>query len=174
MPFFTRDQLYSTNNRKQLRLWFIEYQDRSPVTAVLNYSYEDGYKGTKCLKDIYMQFCVEDPTETNFAEHMFGDVSFWLDVRDEPWVKEFLPLYRKEADTRRKAMAFKAIIKEVKTGSRSAFTAAKFLIDEPWLQGATATEKKEIARRKRETSAEASEASRAVEDFKRLMSQKAN
>lgn len=174
MPFFTRDQLYSTNNRKQLRLWFIEYQDRSPVTPVLNLSYEDGYKGTKSLKDIYMQFCVEDPTETAFADYMFGDVSFWLEVRDEPWIKDTLSLYRREADTRRKAMAFKSIIKEVKTGSRSAFTAAKFLIDEPWLQGASVSEKKEIAKRKRQTTAEAAEASKAVEDFKRLMSQKAN
>ncbi len=169
MPFFTRDELYTTNNRRQLRMWFIEYSKITGTEPKLNLSYYDGYEGTKSLKDIYMQYCVEDPTESKFAEYMFGDVAFWLEIRDEPWLQEPLRIYRKEADTRRKAMAFESVVDEIKTKSRSAFSAAKFLIDEPWLVGSSVSEKKAIAKRKQESTEEALEASKAVEDFKRLM-----
>lgn len=170
MPLMTRDQMYNVSNQAILRpfIWefFGQFEKDKPIFSLYK---EDGYEGTHSLRKLYMQYCVEDPTEVTFAEQVFGDVHYWLIIREQKFIEDALKQYRREADVRRKALAFKSIVKEVKSNGRSAFTAAKFLIDEPWAQGNSVAEKKKIAKGKAETTQEAYETSQAVEDFKRLM-----
>jgi hypothetical protein len=166
MALFPKEKMYTSYNRPQLFTWCIESQSDKEHFFSLNR--EDGFRGTRSLRKLFVDLTIEDPTEATFADTVFGDLPYWLSVRDDAFLKNYIKEWRKEADVRRKALAFKAIVKEVKTGSRSAFTAAKFLIDEPWLSGNTVAEKKAIAKSKQETTAEAAEVSKAVEDFKRL------
>jgi hypothetical protein len=72
------------------------------------------------------------------------------------------------ATEKRKSVAFTAIIKEVRESGKSAFTAAKYLIEEPWLVGATATEKKEIAKNRRLSAEKAYSSTAFQEDMTRL------
>jgi len=83
------------------------------------------------LRELFILFVVEDPTEGKFAEEVFGDHKAWKKILDTGWINDYVHEWREVADTKRKELAFRAIINEVKTG-RTPFTAAKYLIEEPW------------------------------------------
>ena len=81
---------------------------------------------------MFVNLTVNDPSEATFAEAIFGDVGYWLKARENKVLIPYLEDWRHEADVKRKSLAFQAIVDEVKTGGKSAFSAAKFLIDEPY------------------------------------------
>ena len=89
---------------------------------------KDGYVS---LRDLYIALCTEDPTEDTFVETVFGDYQGWKTLSSVGWIQPYLKEWREVCDTKRKTVAFKAIIKEVKEG-KSPFAAAKYLIEEPW------------------------------------------
>lgn len=84
------------------------------------------------LRDLYIQFCVDDPSETEFAEHVFGDVGVWEQIKKANWITPYLEEYRLVTDTKRKAKAFRYLAQEVKEQGKNAYGAAKYLIEEPW------------------------------------------
>ncbi len=99
--------------------------------------------GLPSLRDLYLEYATDDPSEVVFAETVFGDLSFWLNITKRTWMKEYLKDWRNLAETRRKSKAFVYITSEVKNQGRSAFSAAKYLIDEPWKDKRTAATKRE-------------------------------
>lgn len=83
------------------------------------------------LRELYIKYCVDDPTEVTFVDAVFGDFAYWTALLKCKWLHPYLEEWKQEADVRRKSKAFKAVIKEVENNGRSAFSAAKFLITEP-------------------------------------------
>lgn len=84
------------------------------------------------LKALYMEFCVLDPTEFLFADHVFGAWEHWQKIANSSFMEKYLLDWREEASARRKALAFKAMVEDVKAG-KNVPALSKLLIDEPWL-----------------------------------------
>ena len=165
MPIFKHEDLYNVgNNNPRTRILFCQCNESGPLTVSRKVS-----TGKICLFDLYMEFVVEDPSEVRFAEQVFGDIVYWKEhLSKDKWFAPHLEEWRMAAAEKRKSMAFTAIIKEVKEAGKSAFTAAKYLIEEPWLVGASATEKKEIAKTRRATAEKAYTATAFQDDLQRL------
>ena len=124
-----RDQLYTANNGIRI-LCLIKELCKPTDTPI--FTLRDEKKGLESLRTLFVSYTVADPTEATFAEVVFNDVGYWLKAREIPKIKVNLDEWRQEADVKRKAIAFKSIIDEVTTQGKSAFSAAKFLIDEPF------------------------------------------
>lgn len=166
MALFEREQLYNASNRRLTKMLFYEYTtDKSQ--AILNLSDVDKY-GTLSLRRLFIPLVVEDPTEHLFAETVFGDYGFWVFLQEQTqsWTKDLLNQWRREADVERKSMAFKAILGEVRSG-KSAYQAAKYIIEEPW-KVKTAPDKRKARKEARETAQEAFENAGVAEDIARL------
>lgn len=165
MPLFSLDDLYSENNMQaKTRALFVQVNPEGPLSVL-----RKDVDGKINLYKIYMDFCVEDPSEIKFAEAVFGDIVYWkTQLSQDKWFTKYLEEWRMAATEKRKSLAFEAIINEVKDKGKSGFTAAKYLIEEPWLVGATATEKKEIAKTRRLTAEKAYSATAFQEDLNRL------
>ena len=129
MAMLTRDQIYTAQQKPKFTCLIMEWCkiEDEPIFTI-----REEKEGYVSLKKLFVQHTVDDPSEATFAEKVFGDVGYWLDVRESNKLASHISQWREEAEVKRKAKAFKAITTEVKTGGRSAFTAAKFLIEEPW------------------------------------------
>jgi len=157
---FSEDVLYTSNGIRRTRSLFKETSvaGDKPIFT-LGRDKEDKYI---CLRDLYIKFCTKDPSESIFAETVFGDVGFWNNIAKSPWIQEYLQEWREIAEAKRKAIAFQAIIDEIENGGRSSLTAAKFLIEEPWKDKRNPKVKKDS-----EKTAESAK-SHFHSDFKRL------
>ena len=161
MAIFSPKDLYNSRNNMLLRDIFCEWNPDAMLTFNKN-----GKDGKINLFNLYMAHAVDDPSEVTFAEEVFGDLYFWQCLA-ESWFKPHLEEWRHLAAIKRKQGAFKAIINEVKTNGRSAFTAAKYLIEEPWKIGNAAERKK--VRKQISDSAEATLSDSTVQsDLNRL------
>lgn len=89
-------------------------------------------EGYPCLRDYYVPLVAKDPSESTFVDVVFGDLRYWLRLKKSKFMAEFLEEWGEMADIERKKLAFAAVINEVENNGRSAFTAAKYLIEEPW------------------------------------------
>lgn len=123
-----REYLYTTNNNIKILCLIQELAkpDDEPIFTLRDQ--KDGYES---LQILFINLTVNDPTEATFAETVFGDVYYWLAARENSRLKPYLDQWRKVATIKRKRMAYEAIVSEVETRGRNAFSAAKFLIDEP-------------------------------------------
>ena len=84
------------------------------------------------LRDIFIELVSEDPTEYDFAMHVFGDFAFWDNLSKATWIKPHLEEWRMVADVRRKSLEFGTIVRDAQSSSRTATTSSKFLIEERW------------------------------------------
>jgi len=131
----TREQLYNKMGVPQFLKLILEFNqkrtdwDLSDSVFTLK---DEHHSGLVSLKRLFVSHTTEDPSEGSFAEAVFGDVSYWLRVREYKEFKPFVEEWRKEADILRKSKAFKAIIKEVEEEGRNSYAASKYLIEEPW------------------------------------------
>ena len=137
MAIFQPKDLYNKQNNPLLREIFCEHNSDALLTVNKN-----GEEGKICLFKLYMAHTVDDPSEVTFAEEVFGDLYFWQTLTESVWFKRHIDEWRFLAATKRKQAAFKSIIKEVKEGGRSSFSAAKYLIEEPWKFGSAVERKK--------------------------------
>lgn len=164
MAILTRDQIYTANNKPRILCHIMELRQRYEEEPI--FTIRDEKEGLISLKKLFVSHSVDDPTEASFAEAVFGNVGFWLEVRDIPLLKKHVDQWRIEADIIRKSKAFKTLYNEVVTDGRAALTAAKYLIEEPWKTG------KAKAASKKTTEAAAKEAyNEYSEDFERLKEQ---
>lgn len=117
----------------------------------------------------FIEMTVVDPTEISFADHMFGSWDVWdkLTHSDKRLVTH-IQKWRREADIRRKALAFKVVVDEVQNQGKSAFSAAKYLIEEPWNTKGTTKDARKKREESRETAQEAFEREGLSEDVVRL------
>lgn len=97
------------------------------------------------LRDLFIELVTDDPSEATFAEAIFGDIRFWDNLCVCKWMEPHLVEWRRIADAKRKSKAFKVILSEIEEGGRSAFTAAKYLIEEPWKDKRKAKVKEEVS-----------------------------
>jgi hypothetical protein len=162
MSIFTAKDLYNRQNNMLLRDIFMEHNPEAMLTLDKN-----GREGKICLFKIYMAHCVDDPSEVTFAEEVFGDLYFWQCLCESVWFQKHITEWRFLAATVRKQQAFKAIINEVKTNGRSSFSAAKYLIEEPWKLG-SAAERKKIKKQISDSAEAALGDSTIQSDIKRL------
>ena len=163
MSIFTYKDLYNSRNNMLLREIFSEY---NPETGLLTYD-KNGKEGKVCLFKLYMAHSVDDPSEVTFAEEVFGDLYFWQCLTESTWFQRHIQEWRYLASVKRKQLAFKAVINEVKTNGKSSFTAAKYLIEEPWKTG-NAMERKRNKKLVSESAEEAFSDSTIQSDLKRL------
>jgi hypothetical protein len=125
-----RDQLWTASGQPRTRSLFVEscIQGDEPIMSL-----RGNVEGYECLRDYYVPMMARDPSGESFCEAVFGgDTRYWLRLKEASWMKPFLKEWDELADIKRKQIAFKAIIKEVEENGKSSFSAAKFLIDEPW------------------------------------------
>jgi hypothetical protein len=107
-------------------------------------------------------------TKSLFYELSYDSPEYALfTLKEEDIVK-----WRREAEVKRKSLAFESVVKEIQEGGRSSFTAAKFLINEEWKakeDGRAARKEKNL--KDKTTSEEAFERAGVNEDLKRLKDQ---
>ena len=127
---FSESVLYSTGNVRRTRSLFKELSlgGQEPVFTLGR----DRGEGYICLKKLYIQFCVSDPSEAIFAEVVFGDIGFWKNIAKCTWMQDHLEEWREVVEVKRKSLAFQSVIKQVEEDGKSSFQAARFLIEEPW------------------------------------------
>lgn len=155
---FSQEQLWASNGSARTNSLFFESArpGDEPLMAL-----QSKTKSGITLRELFVPLVTEDPTETLFAETVFGDVRYWLRLREAPFMKNYLEEWTKEADIKRKSKAFETILSEIKTSGRNAYNAAKYLIEEPW-KGTT-----KAARKSRKETTEAA-LSPFKEDIDRL------
>lgn len=129
MPLYDSSVLINSMGVARTQSLFREYcrEGETPIFTVSN----NPKDGCLQLKNVYMDFCVDDPTEYDFANHVFGSYKHWKKIADSSWFQDHLLEWREEAAIRRKSEAFKAIVKDVRAG-RNALVSGKYLIEEPW------------------------------------------
>lgn len=126
---FKKEDLYGLNSKMKTQSLFREF---FPETGLITLSKHE-VDGCINLRQIYISFCIEDPTEVLFAESVFGDYSFWENLRGLSWMKPHVEEWERICDVKRKQKAFAALIQDATDkDSRTRVTSAKYLIDEPW------------------------------------------
>ena len=129
MALFSYGQLHSDLNHRKTRALFVETckPDEVPLMTLGRKDKQD----LVILRDHFIHWVTEDPTEFNFAEFVFGDYAFWDNLSKCAWMEPHITEWRMVASVKRKSKAFQAIDKEIE-GGRNALAAARFLIEEPW------------------------------------------
>jgi len=165
VPLLTPEQLTpNKQGRSRTKSLFVETNTYNGFDPVLTLGSRN--KDYPSLRDYYISLVPEDPSEYSFAEAVFGDFMAWEKVRTASWFQPWYEEYQLTASAIMKSLAFKAIIQEAK-GGKSAFTAAKFLIDEPW-KVKDATDKRKARAQTRASTKAAAESHDFQEDIKRL------
>lgn len=159
MSLFSKEQLWASNGQARTNSLFSETA-RPGDTPIM--SLNGGREDLPCLRDLYVPLVANDPSEVSFAEAVFGEVRYWLRLRQAVFMPKYLEEWETLADTKRKQLAFEAILKEIREGGRSSFTAAKYLIEEPWKDKRSP----EVKERNKKTTSDA--ASFFKEDIERL------
>jgi len=163
----TRDQMYNKMNSPAFLGLIVEVCQNRPTldTAKAVFTLRDEKDGYISLKKLFVTHVAEDPSEASFAQALFGDVGYWLRVSNNRELKEVLPAWREEAEILRKSVAFTSMTREVKEGGRNAFSAAKYLIEEPWKGRA----KKVVEQKKKTTEKAAQTISSDIEFMKEYL-----
>lgn len=129
-PMFTKDMTHSGMGKMKTQSLFIETARPGDDPFLSLRPQKDN--GMVSLRDLFIQYTTDDPSEVTFSEVVFGDYEFWLNLLKCKWMQPYAKQWRTIADARRKAKAFRSMIEEVENKGKSAFSAAKYLIDEPW------------------------------------------
>ena len=122
------------------------------------------------ISRLFIEMTIDDPTEYEFADAVFGSWDVWDKIRNsDKRLVEHIEKWRREADVRRKALAFRTLLNEVKLGGKSAFGAAKYILEEGWKKtDARTTDGRKERAKQRETAEEAFKRTGVDEDIKRL------
>ncbi len=120
---FTHNQLH-VNNVQMSRALFSDVT----VSEYNILSLEDKTSGLPCLRDLYMELTLEDPTEYNFAVTVFNTWDFWENLSSSSVIQPVIDKWRKENMIRQKMIAVKSLKQEAASGKSKA-TAAKWLFD---------------------------------------------
>ncbi len=157
---FTHDQLHSTQGHRLTRSLFKETckPGDEPIMTLSRNPKDDLVQ----LAPIFLEYVTLDPSEYEFAVHVFGSFSHWKIIAESTWMRPYIEEWRMEADVRRKSIAFRQIADEAQGKGRSSYSAAKFLIEEPWKD----KRKKAVKETAEKTSTKASEG--VQEDVLRL------
>lgn len=158
MPLIPEERLITKSGQRRSRALFKEtcLPKDEPVASLGRTT-----GGLLPIRDLFVSYVAGDPTEYDFAMEVFGDFAHWKMIANTPWMEPYLEEWRETADVKRKRDAFKAVLEEAETG-RSKFSAAKYLIEEPWKD----KRNKEVKERSKRTSDRAN--SEFKDDIERL------
>lgn len=120
---FTHEQLH-VNNVQLSRALFADVTKSEYNLLTL----EDKNSDLPCLRDLYMELTLEDPTEYQFAIQVFNTWDFWENLSSTSIIKPKIDKWRKENMIRQKSLAVVAMKSEAKVG-KSRATAARWLYD---------------------------------------------
>ena len=149
MPLIKHEDMYTSSGQRRTRALFRETAGSSD-SPVASLGKQPG--DLIPVRDLFIEFVSEDPTEYEFAELLLGDYAHWKLIADAPWMQDYIAEWRMICDVKRKSDAFKGILLEAK-GGRSAFSASKYLIEEPWKDKRNPKNKKEVTESTRRASA---------------------
>jgi uncharacterized protein Usg len=141
-------------------------QDNPDLKPVFTLGTED--KGEHIsLRKIYLE--ISDPTEYEFALHVFGSWQHWDKLRQAQWFRKYLDRWRDELEVKLKSQAVGRMRQISNSPATQALAASKFLIDRGWIdkeskRGRPSKEEKE---RIQKQDAEVKE--RVDEDFERVI-----
>ena len=147
MALYTEAELKNAQGVMYTKGLFYEVST-DPTTVIFTLKNDD-HKGYRSLRKLYLEYCVDDPTEYNFAIAVFGDVAYWNKLKRSPILADYLPEWERTSTIERKSVAFSNLVGEVRKDGRNAFQAAKYLIEEPW-KGRTKAAKEEAAQTSRD------------------------
>ena len=172
MAIFSTNQYKTEQGVIRTKSLFYELSYDSPEQSVFTTKEQD-ILGHDCrpllsFPRLFVDLTQSDPTEVCFADTVFGSWDAWDKIRNsDKRIQAIIEKARTEASIRRKAAAFRVIADEISTGGRSAFTAAKYLIEEQWNKGSNPDERKS-RQKARDTAEEAFTRTGVAEDLKRL------
>ena len=135
---FTHNQLH-VNNVQMSRALFSDVTSSEYNIMSL----EDKTSGLPCLRDLYMELTLDDPTEYTFAIEVFNTWDFWENLSTSSVIQPIVDKWRKENMIRQKMIAVRALKQEAANGKSKA-TAAKWLFD----NGFTAAKPKDEDKKK--------------------------
>ena len=130
MAILSQDQLWGGNGHPFTRSLFWERHVPGRDTPIMSLG-RDNKEGLINLRALYIKYCVDDPTEVDFIDAVFEDFIYWGRLKELDWFQPYLEDWQTEATVRRKKIAYKTMIDEVKNDGKNAFQAAKFLITQP-------------------------------------------
>lgn len=156
---FKREDLYGEQGHPKTKALFREWNGEGAPLSLSKHETE----GCINLRSLYISFCVDDPTEVEFAEAVFGDWEYWAHLSSISWVKEHLDKWREVVAVKRKAKAFRAIIQDASDSqSRTRVTSAKYLIEEPWRNKRVKQTKEQVEQSSRQAFLEVEEDAKRV------------
>jgi hypothetical protein len=170
MSLLSKSQIKNANDKVRTLGMFYE-MDYKDTDAVLSIKPNGPHltssgKELHSIHDLYMQHCIDDPTEYTLAIEVFGEWKTWEKISSNTRNQdEWLTSLRNEAIIARKAMAFKSLVKDAKTGTGAS---AKYLIEEPWKKGAPGADGRKKRAQVRDTANKAFQQSGVSEDVQRL------
>lgn len=166
------EDIYTTNNNFKTVEPFVELRIAREYAKEPTFTLARQPKaGYIPLFQLYMNLAVDDPSEMTFVEHVFGDYAYWMALCDSSGFKPYIEEWRHIATVKRKQKAFLAISQELKTDKPTRFSAAKYLIEEPWKGGPTAADRRKAKAKTQQTTEEAFRDSQVQEDIQRLREQ---
>ena len=141
MPLIPEEKLFNEMGTQRTRALFKETcVDGDVPFFTLSHREREGLVN---LRKLFIELVEDDPTEVTFAEHVFGDYKYWQKLLAFSGVANHVEDCRTITDVKRKQKAFASIIQEAKSG-KSAFSAAKYLIEEPWVDKRNTVNKKRV------------------------------
>jgi hypothetical protein len=129
MPLLTDDKKYNGSGKLITTSLFEELTNR-PEFVCLSLSRKE--KKYPSFPQLYLKYCKDDPTEYTFAMEVFGDWHWWDMIRRDRRISGLVEELKTEIEVYLRAKGFKTVLQEAKSGGRSSFTAAKFLVDKGW------------------------------------------
>lgn len=95
------------------------------------------HKGYRSLKRLYLQ--MQDPTEANFADEYLGGWTHWEHMLTKnQWFLPYVEEWRKALRAKLASIGVSYMINEVVNEGKSAMQAARFLVNNGWLEGTQA------------------------------------
>jgi len=128
MALYSYNQLHNANGTRLVRSLFKEGQYSEKHNIFTLDKRDNPNEGLTSLWRLYMQFAVDDPTEYSFAVEVFGDMAFWLNLRDKYPIKDCIEDWETEAEVARKSKAL-AFIRDATLDPKTSFQAAKYLLE---------------------------------------------
>ena len=173
MALFPLTKLKTDNGVVRTKSLFYElsYSNQDDVIFTLKEQDTETESGAPLLslQRLFVEHTLLDPSEYHFSQHVFGSWDVWERLCKAPQLAKHIESWRREADVKRKSLAFTSVVNEVQHQGKNAFAAAKFLIDEPWKgKGSAPADKRKTRALSRDTAEEAFEKAAIDDDLKRL------
>lgn len=143
---FKPEQLRGKTGDYRTQSLFVE-SSHKPEQVILSLSeYDKKVKGKKVpsLRKIYME--IADPTEYEFAMHVFGSWRIWERITGNKLLMKHIQGWRDELEVKLRSQAVRALVDTATAEGAKGTTAAKYIAEKGWVKrkaGAPSNEEKE-------------------------------